>query len=189
MSTLYVSKAAYAIHRGISPAAVTKHIKNGVIALNDNGEVDLAFSDQLLDAYTKSRLNPNKTRKYKKEDSKPVTLCFGSQNGNQYDALEDSYLKARADLTRHKADLALLEYEEANGLLSRNDTIERESFNCARKTRDSVMSVPDRIGAVLASETSVLEVKRILKEELTKALESVIEILENEGEQDELCES
>lgn len=179
--TIYVSKSEYAQHRGVSPAAITKHIKNGVIALNDEGQVDLEFSDQLLNAYTKSRLKPNKIRKYEqKEEGPPPYTSPPTLGAHDYDNLEDSYLKARADLTRHKADQAKLELQEAEKTLVKVDSVDMESFSCARRTRDAIMSVPDRVGAIIASETSVLEVKRILKEELTKSLEEVLLILEGE---------
>ena len=59
-TTLFVSKSAYAIHRGISPAAVTKHAKNGVIAVNEKGEVErsLRVDSEQYPSYHRTRHKP-----------------------------------------------------------------------------------------------------------------------------------
>ena len=175
--TVYITKAEYARHRGVSAKTITKHAQNHTIATNEQGLVDRDFSDFLLDNYTKSLIeNPKASQEHRKRGEPDPLIAAKIAN------MDNSYLKARADLTRSKADQAELELQVARGTYVSKTSTDKAGFECARHTRDAVMSVPDRVGALLAAEESILEVKRILTEELTKALEDVISFLA-EGEE------
>ena len=166
-----MTKAEYARHRGISQTAIAKHLRNGTIITTDAGFIEVEVSDVILDTYTKGHLDQPKGRPYTEDEA---TRKFNVE------ILNDSYLKARADLTRYKADQAKLELELAEGNSVSKDSVYNDGFTVARYTRDAVLSVPDRVAAIVAAETDILEVKHILKEELTKALDRVIKILKKE---------
>ena len=77
-------------------------------------------------------------------------------------------LKANYD-----AALKKLEYEQKNGDLLEKASVEKEAFETARRVRDSILNIPDRIGAELASSTDIF----IVKEKLTKSLIQALEEL------------
>jgi uncharacterized protein YxjI len=77
-------------------------------------------------------------------------------------------LKANYD-----AALKKLEYEQKNGDLLEKSSVERDAFETARRVRDSILNIPDRIGAELASSTDIFQVKEKLTKSLIQALEEL----------------
>ena len=75
----------------------------------------------------------------------------------------------------YKAKLSELKYLEQAGELVKLDEIKREAFDIARKTRDSIMSLPAKLAHELAGETDPHKVEILLNDKLTKALERIIE--------------
>ncbi len=72
---------------------------------------------------------------------------------------------------RYAAALKKLEYEKNSNKLVKVSDIQKEAFTMARLTRDSILSVVDRVSAVLAAETDEKVVADILRDELLQALE------------------
>lgn len=59
------------------------------------------------------------------------------------------------------------------GLLVPRDDVQRAAFECARRTRDALLSIPDRCCDLLASLTDGDAVRTVLTKELTQALEAL----------------
>jgi hypothetical protein len=68
------------------------------------------------------------------------------------------------------ARLAKIEFEERSGKLVSRDEVEVAAFNRYRTFRDGMLNIPDRLAAVLASETDPARVFELLSAEIRKAL-------------------
>jgi len=72
-----------------------------------------------------------------------------------------------------KAKLQQLEYDQKNCQLIDKSEVEKAAFELGRHVRDSILQIPDRIGAILAAERDEFKVKQELLKELRQALEAL----------------
>ena len=161
-----MTKSEYAKHRGVSKSAVTKMVRLDRILLTDDGLVDQEISDLLLDQFSESPL----------QNPKPAPKPHANDLRNDFiDRMStaETYAESRALLTKYKAELARLEIEETQGKLLDRSSVESTAFDTARRVRDSILNIPDRIAPVLAAETDQLEIRKILSDELRKSLEEL----------------
>ena len=82
-------------------------------------------------------------------------------------------VKARTAKTMMEANSAKIKYELLAGTLVKTDEVIEVAKQMARLTRESIMTLPDRLGPILAGETDFDEVHRILTEELNTALRNL----------------
>jgi hypothetical protein len=87
------------------------------------------------------------------------------------DQSPETYAGNRAKRERYEMELKRLKYEKEAGLLIEKGTIEKIAFEVARRTRDNILSVPDRVAADIAAETDPQKVHFMLTEALHAALE------------------
>lgn len=78
-----------------------------------------------------------------------------------------------AENKKHEAALRKLRLEEKRGQLVRVEDIERDAFNLARQVRDGILSIPDRMDAMLAAELDPQNINTLLTRELRQALEAL----------------
>ena len=177
--TQFMTQTEYAEHRGISQSRVSKMIHSGKIPgrcmriisgrkLIDRDKADVALEENLDRAYNP---NPKKRGKPKKTSSKiPVDVA------EKTDAAGTSKMtlaKAQQIQGQYKAALLKLEYEEKSGKLIPLEKVETDFFNIARRTRDAILNIADRISADLANDNDQHSVSVKLTEELTQALEEL----------------
>lgn len=84
---------------------------------------------------------------------------------------------AQEEQARQKAAELKMKNDKAMGQLIDVEEAKKQAFDCARITRDTILSVPDRMAAELASITDVHEINDRLTRELTQALEDLAEML------------
>lgn len=84
---------------------------------------------------------------------------------------------AQEETARQKAAELKMKNDTAMGKLIDADEAKKQAFDCARLTRDAILSVPDRMAAELASITDVHEINDRLTRELIQALEDLAEML------------
>lgn len=89
----------------------------------------------------------------------------------------DGYHEARAARERADAALAQLELAEKLGQLVSADAVTRAAFEAARSTRDALLSIPDRVAALLAAESDAANIHSILTTELRQALHGITDRL------------
>lgn len=68
------------------------------------------------------------------------------------------------------AKLKEIQYKKEVGELVSKAEVEREAFEVARKVRDAILSVPDRVSAMIAAKSDPKEIRDILTQELHHAL-------------------
>lgn len=84
-----------------------------------------------------------------------------------------SLAQSRAVHEAYKARLAKIEYETAIGKLIDADAVKARAFAAARKARDTLQTMPDRLAPILASTTDVREVHRLLLEDIDRLCEQL----------------
>lgn len=81
--------------------------------------------------------------------------------------------EAQRLLVSYKAGIKKLEFEEKQGKLCNRERVDMAIFDMARRTRDAMLNIPDRIAAVIAAESDEWKVREILDGELRNALENL----------------
>lgn len=73
----------------------------------------------------------------------------------------------------YAARQARLEYEESVGKLIEADQVKAKAFRMARSARDALLTLPDRLAPVLASETDVRVVHQLLLEDIERTCQRI----------------
>lgn len=172
-----ISLREYARRRGISLMAVQRAISTGRITTVD-GKIDPAQADrEWLENTDQSKPRNRITGRPKQsrapgEPSEPMD--FGATDdtagGN---GTGSGYAKARAARELYQAQLAKLELDRQRGILVRADEVRVGAFNMARKARDQLIALPERVAAILAATQDAAEVQRILEEEIERICQEI----------------
>ncbi len=182
MSTM--TMAEYARHRGITKPSMHKLVKFDRVLITKDGKIDVEISDLLLDSYGNAKnQKKNKSKRGNqppKGNKRKKTAKWDAREGHPdrerlIENLTNSvdYATARAKLTDYKAQMAKLELEEEEGKLIRTDEVRKMAFECARRVRDRVLAIPDRLAGLLAAEREEGKVREMLVNELRIALEEL----------------
>lgn len=154
-----MTKAQYAKHRGVSRQMIGKLAKDDRILLTADGMVDCELSDVLLDNFSDASLKNQQTQ------TRDNVMTQLSEIG--------SYSEQRALLTQYKAGLAKIELDKASGTVVDTATVQYAAFDTARRVRDSILNLPDRLAPLLAAESDVHTVRTLLDTELRRALDEL----------------
>ena len=154
MAQELMNQSQYARRRGVSKQAVSKAIKVGRIKLT-HGKIDPALADVQWGANT---------------DPAPE---FGVKEKEGLPQSNLSYTTSRAIREAYTARLARLEYEEKVGELISADKVRLQAFNTARRARDLLLAIPDRVAPIVAGITDAQECHRILLEEIHRVCDEL----------------
>jgi len=91
---------------------------------------------------------------------------FGAEETQSEVHTATGYARARAARELYLAQLAKIELDRQRGVLIRADEVRLGAFNMARKARDQLIALPERIAAVLAATEDAAQVQRLLEEEI-----------------------
>ncbi len=156
-----VTKSDYARLRGCSPAYISKLLKSGRITEVD-GKIDVEAANSSLERHA----DPARALTRKSPPTKPKGSPPEPVSG-------PSYASARAAHEAIKARMAKMEFDRRSGELVSVDKVKRQAARAGRVIRDAMLSIPDRISAVLAVESDERRVHDLLDAEITAALETV----------------
>ncbi len=147
-----ITMAEYSRRKGVSRAAISKHVKSGKITLV-KGKIDPVMSDKQL----KANLDISQKRKVKLSDD---------DVGDELNL----YQKARARREKYKAELAKLEYEQKAGLLVYVREVQDEAETLYRSFRDQMLNIPNRMSQKVAAENDEFKVREMLKKEIQNSI-------------------
>ena len=82
----------------------------------------------------------------------------------------DGYLEHRAKREEYAARSAEIDFHEKAGTLVSASGVRKAAFDTARRVRDQLLGLPDRIAATLAAERDPVRVHQVLTTELKRAL-------------------
>ena len=85
----------------------------------------------------------------------------------------------RTRLTRVRADMGELEHAEKVGALIQADVVQRQGFTLAVILKNNLLSIPDRLSAIVAAETDPAEVHDLISAEVRNSLDAVIKSMES----------
>jgi len=145
----------YARHRGVSLAAVQDAIKKdkltaAIVTKGKNKKINYKTADKL---WSQNTITNNKNSE---------TMTKGAD-----------YSKARAFKESFAAKNEQLKYEERVGKLCKVDEVQRAAKDVARITRDALFTIPDKLSPLLAAESDINQVHKILMTEIHQACENI----------------
>jgi hypothetical protein len=172
-----ISQREYARRRKLSHTAVQKAIATGRITAH-KGKIDPAEADREWQENTDPGKPSNSITgdpagaRARAAVPRPRHLEAGraAPGGNGTAA---GYAKARAARELYQAQLAKLDLDERKGELVRAEDVRRGAFNMARKARDQLLAIPERLAAIMAATTDREEAFRILQEEVERVCEEI----------------
>lgn len=170
-----LSIRAYAAHRkalglpGTSPTSVQKALKDGRIHKNAGGKIDPDTADL---EWTR---NTDPARGGPRPPAGPRLGAAPPNGDGQAGAGAPTRADARAISEAYRAKMLQLDLEERAGNLVQLAPVERETFAQARRLRDAVLAVPDRIEAELAATSDVRAVSKLLTDALEEALRGLVQ--------------
>ncbi len=169
-----VSQREYARRRGISNVSVHEAIQAGRIS-TVGGKIDPDVADREWRENTdqsKPRNRITGSPKHARVPGEPAEpMDFAGPDGSVGTA--SGYAKARAAREVYQAQLAKLELDRQRGTLVRADEVRLGAFNMARKARDQLIALPERLATVLAAAREPAEVQRILEEEIERICQEI----------------
>jgi hypothetical protein len=134
----------------------------------DPARADREWLDNTDQSKPRNRItgSPNHARE-EGEPSEPMDLgSTGEPAGGNGAA--SGYARARAARELYQAQLAKIELDRQRGFVVPADEVRVGAFNMARKARDQLVSIPERVSAILAATDDAAEVQRILEEEIER---------------------
>ena len=162
-----ISQREYARRRGISHVAVQRAVAAGRIS-TVGGKIDPTRADDEWSRNTDQSKPRNRITGRPKharvpgEPSQPMDL----EEARDGTGTATGYARARAARELYLAQLAKIELDRQRGILVRADEVRLGAFNMARKARDQLIALPERIAAALAATADAAQVQRLLEEEI-----------------------
>ena len=135
-----MSEREYAAHSGLSRGGVQKARKNGRLVIHDDGSINAAASDVRRAEMT----DPDQQRRSLGGDG----LASGPGDTT-------SYIKARTALTVYAAQERQLAVQKKKGTLVDRARAEALVFRLARQERDTWVTWPNRVAALMAAEVAL----------------------------------
>jgi hypothetical protein len=167
-----LSVRAYARHRGVTHRAVQKAIASGRITRERDGLLNPKTVDEQWAANTdetKSRNSVSRDpRRRRRSGNPPLPASSDARSPipTPPSTAETGYIKARAVREGYSARLAKLDFELRSGSLIEADVVRVTAFNLARRCRDMLLNIPDRISPIIAGCSDSREVHRLLTAEI-----------------------
>ena len=134
-----MSERAYAAHSGLSRGAVQKARKNGRLVLFADGSINAAASDLRRGATT---------------DPDQQMRSRGGEGMISGPGDTSSYIKARTALTVYMAQDKQIAIQKKKGVLVDRARAETLVFRLARQERDTWVTWPTRVAALMAAQLS-----------------------------------
>jgi hypothetical protein len=171
-----ISQREYARRRGISHVAVQRAVNAGRISTVsgkiDPDQADIEWRENTDHSKPRNRITGSpKHARVPGEPSEPMDFGAPAEPGGNGTA--SGYAKARAARELYQAQLAKLELDRQRGLLVRADEVRIGAFNMARKARDQLIALPERLSTVLAAIQDPAEVQSILEEEIERICQEI----------------
>lgn len=162
-----ISQREYARRRNLSATAVNKAVKAGRITLVD-GKIDPEVADRQWRENTDPSTPKNAVTGKPKQIKDPREASSPMELSGVETSPSTGYAKARAAREVYQAQLAKLVLEEKKGELVRADEVRIAAFNMARKARDQLIALPERVLATVVASSDPVEVQRLLEEEIER---------------------
>jgi hypothetical protein len=145
-----LSERAYAEHAGLSRGAVQKARKTGRLVLFADGSINAVASDARRGAMT----DPDQQIRSRGGAGAVAEAGGNGSSGTSGPGDSTSYLKARTALTVYQAQERQLSIQRKKGVLVDRARAETLVFRLARRERDTWVTWPTRVAALMAAQLS-----------------------------------
>ncbi len=169
---------------GISLSVMTRLRDQGILAeyCDKKGVIDTEKLKKNISQYihegqrqgVKRRWAAQKGKKKRQAKEQADEIVNNNSNRAKRD-LGLSIGEAQRLKANYDAALKELEYKTKTKELLPAEQVKREAIEVAMLVKNTLLSIPERLGPVLAAESSAKEVKKILKNELRQVLEALSE--------------
>ena len=146
-----MSERAYSAHSGLSRGAVQKARKDGRLVLFGDGSINAAASDARRGVMTDPDQQMRSRGGYGAGPDGPGIGNSGVSGPGD----SSSYLKARTALTVYQAQDKQLGIQKKKGTLVDRARAEALVFRLARQERDTWVTWPNRVAALMAAEVAL----------------------------------
>lgn len=176
-SPMYLTKSAFAAHRGVSPGYVTKLKEQGRLVMAPDGKrVDVAATEALLLRTADPSKSGVADRHQRERVERGVTVHLVPaapplESPPSGDTDEPDFQKSRARREHFLARLAENESRKSDGELVERAAVENAAFATGRLLRDLLLGLPKQISAELAAVSDPWELERQLTAGLRRVLE------------------
>lgn len=163
-----VSLRAYARHRRVNLSAVQKAIKTSRISLID-GKIDPEVADIQWAKNTRpDQQERGSLKDFEKTQADLAGMGASVPSGQDGAASGLSVEKAETELVRRQ--LMELQLAQKRGELVKAEDIERAMSSKLKAASEALGSLADRLAPILAAETSVDAVDKLLRTEIRRAM-------------------
>ena len=162
----------YAAHRKVSKAAVSKAVKEGRITVVVNPAGGRMIDPKTADEQWKANSVAGQKSAAGVNGVSPEAGAPAAEDVGKPKA--PSYADSRAIREAYSARMAKLEFEEKMGSLISAERARADAFKTARITRDSLLSLPDKISHELAAAADPHTCHVILTKALIEALDQLV---------------
>lgn len=169
--------AQFAKLLGVSSSAVGSYISRGIIQRTADGRVNVAEALEGLRTKGDPRNPGTKRRNIKAIGTGGGTRVIEAPLLKDTDDLRTQKTKAQIAGLVHKARLAEIKADAADGELVSRALVDKEIFEVARIARNQIFTIADRVSAELAGLTSAAEIHARLTDEMRLVLTELSESL------------
>jgi hypothetical protein len=170
-----ISAAEFARRQNISAEMVRKAKRQGVFEgalVNVPGRKKPLLKYKLAVRFYNSRLDPN----FRKAKQTPQKKAKGG-NGKPKAEGDQTFISARAKVEKYKARELKLKHEINAGLWIKKTEVADNAFRAARLARDGFQTIPARVSALVAAETSANRCFAIINKEIKQVLDDFVDQL------------
>jgi hypothetical protein len=168
-----ISRAEYSRRKGVAPRTIGKYVQSGVIPTHNN-KIDPVEADECLSKHLVhpigSQTHPKNTGKKK---PRPEIADDPDSKGHPDGNGSGTYVGARTREKQIKVELLELELKLKKGEMVLNKDVKYAAFTAARRVRDRMLNIPDRICAIVAAERDETKVRTIILGQIEKELDSL----------------
>lgn len=151
-----ITQAEFARQQGFSKPYVCKLVKQGIVVLED-GKVNREQAELALAA----QRNPD------------LPLRRSGMSSSDAGDLNRQYLEAKVEREHENIKLLRAKANAEVGKLVDVESVKKEAFTMARKVRDGLLNLPDRLAAMFASNSDEKEIHNLLTKEINFVLEEL----------------
>ncbi len=168
LNNLY-TQAGLARVLNVSKPYISKLVKDGVLTFQDK-KIKLSIALELI----KSNSNPaynskvvNSSDNNKKELPSEIISHLSNLDFNEARTLKERYLAGLAELDYLTKQKKLVDIEE----------VKKDAYNVARKLRDNLFNIGERLSDILAAEQDPIKVREYINNEVRTILNNIEEEL------------
>lgn len=162
----WMSQSEFARFRGVSRQSVSKDVKSGKIPIQ-NGMINVAEAMAALAALGVGAAAPNGN------PTEAPTPTATAGDDNPEGAVVLNLYAAKAKRESYAAELARLEWRRRKGELVEAAAVKKDAYRAGRRIKARMLAIPARVDALIAAEMDPRAVRRLLVDEITKALEAL----------------